>query len=531
MRSRNLQLAALICVLATAPAAVSLAASDATEIRQLLEKSEILLRLGLVEKGDARSFEEADRLLVRAEGQLTEADLTPEDRDQLAFEVEAVREDLGLLTELYQERFYGVFPLARLTIPTLFADEGFIVTEQLFHPPDEAAVEAATRAFLTQLDNGQHPHAIVRSKPVDKALENQVTEMLLRDGRTTVRTRREFLAALSPQDFEDFEKGKPSPQLVGRVQKAVDAVNLMVLTVGEPVELDDATVRSLRGDLFVPGKVFRGSQTEVSPPIHSQNFRHFGFARDRRAQFWPIIVTQLVLLVLAMAWAAQVPWSIDRPLKTFLRLAIGATLFVFGRVFIIIVVVLLMRMKPDPNALVAAAWWWPAVLGLMAVLGGGVAAWIAQARLTDVVPGARGARAVGSIFALVTIGTSSYFVAPVLMLDQGGGFASLIPYVLASVVMAVLFGYAVRTGPPVPHYFSIGPLLVVPLLGVGLLMASPSRLWMVTGLAGMLSLAAWARHRYTVAHGTEEAEPSPEAAAEADQQKLDKLGGALRKKI
>jgi hypothetical protein len=530
MRASRFPLVVLISVLAAAPAAVVLASTEAPEIRELLTRAEIQLRLGVKEKGHGRSFEDADRLLVTAEAQLAGADVPSDEQRKLTLEIEAVREDLELLTERFEERFFGYFPLARLTIPTLLADDGYALTEQLFHPPGEAAAEAATRAFLTQVNIFHHPHVVVRSSPVDRAIENLVAEILLRDGRTTVHTRRALVEALDPLELEAFDNGEPSPQLVDRVRTAVDAVNLMVLTVGEPAELDEASVHSLRGDFYVPGEVVQGSQAEASLVIRSQSISYLGFARDRRSQFWPIIGTQLLLFGLAMAWAARVRWSIDRPTKTLLKLAIGTTLFVFGRVFIIVVVILLMRIVPDPSALVSAAWWWPALLGLLAVLGGGLVAWIGQARLTEVVPGARGARAVGSIFAVAAIGTSSYFVAPLLLLDEGRGFVSLVPYVLTSVALALLFGFAVRTGPPVPHYFALGPLFLAPILGVCLLMASPSRLWMVTGLAGALSMAAWARHRYTVAHGTEEPEPSPEAASAADQQRLKKLGEKLGRK-
>jgi hypothetical protein len=170
-------------------------------------------------------------------------------------------------------------------------------------------------------------------------------------------------------------------------------------------------------------------------------------------------------------------------------------------------------------------------VGLLAVLGGGLAAWVGQAQLTDIVPGARGARAVGSIFALVAIGTSSYFVTPLLLLEKQRGFTSLIPFVLASVTLAILFGFAARTGPPVPHYFAVGPLALAPLLGMCLFRVSPQPLWLMAGLSGILGLAAWVRHRYAVAHGTEEPEPTAEEAAQADHQMLDKLSKKFKKKV
>jgi hypothetical protein len=530
MKASHLPFVAMFFVLAAAPAGLAMSAPDATEIRDLLTRAEIQLRLGVVENGAGRSFDEAHNLIEEAEAQLAGVDLSSDERQKLALEIGAVRDDWELITDLYEERFYGVFPLARLTIPTLLADDGFALTEQTFHPPDEAAVEIATRHLLNLIDDFHHPHVVVKSSPENRGLENLVSEILLRDGRATPHTRRELVEAFSPRELEGFDGGEPYSQLVDRLLTSFSAVNLMVLTIGEPVELDDALVHFLRGDFFVPGEVVQGSPLAASLVIRAESFSFLGFARDRRAQFWPIILTQLLLFGLAIAWATRVRWSVGRPLKIFVRVAVGATLFVFGRAFIIIVVFFLMRIKPDPSALVAAAWWWPALLGLLAVLGGGSAAWIGQARLTNVVPGARGARAVGSIFALIAMGTSSYFVAPLLLLDQGRGFASLVPYVLTSVALALIFAFAVRTGPPVPHYSALGPLLLAPVLGVCLLMVSPTRLWATAALAGALSLAAWFRHRYALAHGTEEPEPSPEAAAEADQQKLEKLSEKLGKK-
>ena len=58
-------------------------------------------------------------------------------------------------------------------------------------------------------------------------------------------------------------------------------------------------------------------------------------------------------------------------------------------------------------------------------------------------------------------------------------------------------------------------------------MASPGLLWATVGASGVLCLAAWVRHRHAVAHGTEEPEPSPEEAAQADQRKLVELGKKL----
>ncbi|MFW2438919.1 MAG: DUF3488 domain-containing protein [Arenicellales bacterium] len=495
-------------------------ATDSSEVNELLDQAESLMYMGVVDKGASRSFEEARERVETATERLDDVDLTPVETRSLSLQLEAVQEDLRILTELYEERFYGVFPLARLIGSTRLEDEGYAFTEQLDHPPDVAAVELATRKLLNQIDKYRHPHIVVTSIPADRRLENIASEVLLRDGRSTPQSRRALVAALSEEDLDAFDRGEIDSQLVDRINVALDAVNLIVLTVGQPAVLNNATIRSVQGDYYIHTR-----------SIRSESFEHFGFARDRRDQIWPINGASLLLFVLAVAWSAFVPWNITQPMRVFYRLAIGASLFIFGRTFIAIAVTFLRKVVPDSSAMIAVAWWWPALVGLLAILGSGLVAWIGIALLTDKLPGARGARAVGSMFAMVALGAISYFVMPLLLLDGSRGFASLVPFVVASVGLAVVFGLAARTGPPVPHYFTVGPLLLAPLAGVSLLMASPGLLWVMVGLTAVLCLVAWVRHRVKLAHGTEEPEPSPEEAAQADQQKLVKLSKKVSKKL
>ena len=101
------------------PAAV-LDAAQAEEIRDLAAGAEALMRIGGAEKGASRAFDEASAMLIQAEELLAGADLSPASQKTLNLEIEAVRDDLEDLMDFYEERFYGVFPLARLTLPTLW---------------------------------------------------------------------------------------------------------------------------------------------------------------------------------------------------------------------------------------------------------------------------------------------------------------------------------------------------------------------------------------------------------------------------
>lgn len=168
-------------------------------------------------------------------------------------------------------------------------------------------------------------------------------------------------------------------------------------------------------------------------------------------------------------------------------------------------------------------------MGLLVILGAGTAVWILQAKLSVLMPRARGARAVGSIFGLTALGTCSYFIAPIFLLNETNSWFILLPFVISSVALAGLFGFALRTGPPVPHYFAIGPLMLAPTLGLALFSSSLVLLWFLVGVVAILCLTALARHRIALARGTEEPELSFEEAAKADQQKLLKLGKKVKK--
>ena len=378
----------------------------------------------------------------------------------------------------------------------------------------------APRANLKQINAYHHPHIIITSQPTNHRLENVAFEVLVRDGRSTPHTRRALVSVLSEEDMDALDRGDISSQLVGRIKTAFDAVDLIVLTVGQRAVIDGLSFKTLQGDHYIYRK-----------NALSESFEFFGIAQDRRDQARSIGLATLLLLVLAISWSAFVPWDPTKSMKLIYRIAIGVTLFVFGRVFIMIAVTFMRKITPDPNAMIAASWWWPALAGLLTILAGGLAAWIGIAVLTNKIPGASGARAVASIFVLVAIGACSYFVTPLLLLDGSRGFANLVPFVLASVGLTIVFGMAVRTGPPVPHYFAIGPLLLAPLAGICVLIASPSLLWAMVGLTGLLCLAALVRHRVKLANGTEEPEPSAEEAAQKDQQTLVGLSKKLAGKL
>ena len=158
-------------------------------------------------------------------------------------------------------------------------------------------------------------------------------------------------------------------------------------------------------------------------------------------------------------------------------------------------------------------------------------AWLAQARTSRIVPGSRTSRAVGMVFVLAALGACAYFIEPLLLLEPDRGLIVLVPFVMASVALAGLTGYAIRTGPPVPPYFVLGSVVVAPLVGMALLAMRPGLLWWTVVASGVLCALAAVRHKYAVAHGLEETEPDEDEAERRDLERLEKFGKDFEKKL
>jgi hypothetical protein len=503
--------------------------ADSSDAKELILRAELLLKIGARDHGAGRALEKSEALLLEAKSALAQDDITPSERIELERQYEAVSEDLEIVTELNDERFFGAFPLVRLTIPDLTGDEGLILTEQLFHAPDVAATMRAAAGTNKSLGAYHNPQVVWISKPPDRRLENLAAEVL-RGGHAWSHSRRSLVAALNAQQLEMIDSGAVTPELIDHLRQEFGAVSLTVLTIKRLVAIEDGAAVSISGDVYTPGEVVQGSPLEATLSLRVESFSNVGYAFDRRSQFLPALMTELLLLLFALVWASRVKWRIGAPLKVTYRLAIGGLFYLYGRLFMILAVWLMHRYIPEQTALIISAIWWPSIMGLMAILLVGLVAWLGQARLTNVVAGARGARAVGSIFSLASLGAGSYFVMPLLLLDEMMGLATLLPYMLSAVSLALLFGFAARTGPPVPHYFVFFPMIIAPLAGIALFMASPAKSWGVASLSLLVCGIAWIRHRMAVRYGWEEPEPSDADAAEADQERLLKLRGKLLRK-
>jgi len=506
-----------MAVCGTASASAQSAAN--VEARQLTANAEGMLWLGLAEHGRVQEFTDALVLLDRADELLAETDAQESDSVRLGQQIEALREDLTLNLEYSRRRFFGAFPLARLAHPVVALARQDDITETMHLEAGNVAVKRATERVEAGILSRQYPHVVLRSVPRNRAYENVAMRAFAKANRPFARSRIDLVGALTAEGLAAYDRGDFDADIAPRIMEALGAAKLVIVTIREAADIPDGTVVVLGGAFF-----------ETGSDAQTDSFAHMGFSRSRRDQVSRILWAHLGLLLTALVCAVRTRWNQAAPWPMTQRLAMGGALFVGGRIFASVAVMALRGVIPRPDAAATSAWWWAAVLGLVVVLGSGILAWIAQARLSGSVIGSRTSRAVGMIFALAALGACAYFVEPLLLLDPDAGPAVFAPFLLASVTLATLMGYAARTGPPVPRYFLLGPICVVPVVGVALFAMSSGALWGTVGLSGLLCAVAVARHRYAVAHGFEEEEDDDEAER-LDRERLDKLGRDIERKL
>lgn len=498
----------------------SIRAEDGTEARRLTAQAEAMLWFGLAENGRVSEFRTALDLLDRAEASLAAAEVSDLDRTTLELRIGSLQDDLQLNLERSQRKFYGKYPMTRLVVPFSSSTGRDDVTETLHFLPDNEAVRGASERVIADIVRLQYPHVVFRSDPQNRAYESEAMRVFAGANRPFAHNRGELLDALTLEDAEAFDRGDFDRAVVDRLMQAFGAVKMVVLTIREEVDLPDGTLVVLEGVFY---------ETGTEEPTDS--FAHMGFSRARRGQIPRIAWAHVGLLAIALVVAASTRWSLKAPWPMIQRLAMGAALFLVGRVFAPVAVMLLRRIVPHPDASAAGSWWWPALVGLVTILGSGFVAWLIQARTSRIVPGSRSSRAVGMIFVLGALGACAYFIEPLLLLDPGRGFTLLAPLVLSSLTLAALTGYSIRTGPPVPLYFALGTVILAALVGLGLLAMNPGMLWWMVAASAALCALAGMRHKYAVAHQLEEAEPDEEEAERKDLERLEKFGKDFEKKL
>ena len=491
-------------------------ADDADDLATRLAQADGLLWVALAEGGRVQTLADALSIVSEVETRMEATTLPEEVRAPLRDRIEALRVDLENLHRASGFRFVGSFPLVRLVEPV--SDEA--VTETFRRDPALEAVRGASQRVVDEVVRLQYPHVVFRSVPVNRALESEALRVFAQADRPFAHSRAEVVGALDTAQVKAYDRGELDARGIARLCEAFGAEKLLVLTLREDVSLPDATMVVLEGVFY--------ARSSAEP---SDSFAHMGFARDRRDQLGPVMIAQVLLLVLALLLAVSTPWSRVRPWPLPRRLVVGAGLFVLGRVLAILLMVAGREIMPAFDAPAAPSVWWPAAVGIVVFLGTGFLGWLVKTRVVKSLPGGRTSRAVGTIYAVTALGAIAYFAEPLLLLDPVRGPALLPPLAIVTILLAGLTGYAARTGPPVPTWFLVGPLLGAALVGLALFAMDARGLWGTALLGVLLVVLAVVRHKVAVARGTEEPEMDEEDAERVDAERLEKVAKGLQQDL
>ena len=503
------------------PAVAQTATEADTQPAEALRRAQVLYWVGVEQQGLLESFDRALEELDRAEAALATANLEPAERRGLNLQVRTLREELDNQYARVRPSFYGVFPLARLIVPTLLMDARLAGAYELVDPPARVAVGMAAKESLIDILRFQHPHVVVNSRPPNRELEAEAIAVFALGTRPWVHSRTEVLALLTEAQLELFDRGTITAEIKDRLLSSFDATQLLVLDILEEAVLAGDHLYVLQGRFYA-----RDSLGTVD------SFARRGIARDRRDQLVPLLLTNAGLLLLSIVLYPAFARLHGRFSRTLGALAMsGGAAFVVGRLLAWVAIPFLDAIEPAPTAPAILSWWWPALIGLVLVALPGILGWLLAMRIKRLF-GLKGERAVGAIFGVSTLGMCAYFAGPLLILQGAAGFQSLVPLTLAASGLANILGGALRTGPPVAPFFMTGPLLFSPLLGMALLHGRPGPLWGVAAASIVLAIVVALHNLHTRKHRPRGHEDQDEDAAyREDEQKMRVVEEELAKKL
>lgn len=191
---------------------------------------------------------------------------------------------------------------------------------------------------------------------------------------TYTHTRRKIVSILDDEQLLAFDDGRLSMDLVLTIFESLQAENPVFLSLFRHERVAGGVSVIIKGGYYSPGESIQGGPMDATPVIRTEDFTFGGFARDRRAMFWPVLVTKLAMFLFCMAWAVQIRWSQTRPVGTGVRLAVGAVLFLYGRLAFTIT-----RLCKSSNFARATCGSRPAVSGIVAHIASRMESGLAQA--------------------------------------------------------------------------------------------------------------------------------------------------------
>ena len=451
-------------------------------IRNHVKHASTYFYFGMAEKGNMEALRNGLMYLDKAEKLLKSESFSQETADELNREINALRVDFKNQGEVHFDTLYGVFPLIRLLVPSLFADA---LSTGTFELADDPAVMAATSAgtdlcekVILKWRGSPQLNVVFNSVPKDKALENELLYIFNLSAKFFVHNFHEVVSALSPGQIEKFQADQITPEIKKRLCKIFKISDILVVSV----RLLDV----VKNDHFyiVEGKVYNVNKDE---PTHF--FSNMGFSRGRSAQLWSIILSNIILLIFALIVFSTLTLWRESQLPPFpVLIIVPAVGFLVGRTVPWALVSMLSTIAPRPETLAKLSFWWPCTVGGVLFLTPALFYRIGSVRMRNISSIFDMEGKGGAVFSVIALGVCAYLAGPLFLFLEGKAVGVLVPLVLAGSITLYILGRTLDPIDPFPPYVMVAPLIIVLCLGAATLHLKLIYIWLCTGIS-LISLA------------------------------------------
>lgn len=470
------------------------------EVEEQLKHAETYYWFGMAELGNLQAFYKGYAHLWKAEQLVEDGPFSLAEKEQYRKRIYGLRTDLKQQVEIAHDTLYGLFPLTRFLRPSIFADSTTLDTFEVIDDPRVMATTFAARKLslevIKQWTGRHHLDCVFNSVPRTPDLENEALYLFNTSPKFFVHNYREVVDALDDAQEERFFANDVGRDIQIALLEKWKIRDLLIVTVHEVDIVDDDYFYVVEGKIVtidedpinvVWRKAF-GSNLVKSRPTH--NFMVMGFSRDRNDQFWPIIIINAVLLLVAVL----IFWLLTRSQLRAGAMAqraslvlVPVTAFAVGRFLAWAVAPMLSRISQIPETLAIVSWWTPCLAGFALLLLPMLAFWLVGKRFLKFLPIFNVEGRMAATFIAVGCGGVGYLAVPLLMFLQSAGIAILIPLALATILLGYLLGRAMDSRDKTHFVVSVVPVVLSLGLGAAVFHCSLPLTWITTGMVALVA--------------------------------------------
>ncbi|MCG8586420.1 MAG: AAA family ATPase [Pirellulales bacterium] len=438
-----------------------------------LHHAETYYWFGMAELGNMAAYRKGLRHLDDARTLAARLPESDAERARLNARIDGLQTDLEKQTGIAVDTLYGVFPLVRFLNRSIFAESLTLGTYEIIDDPAVMASTGAARLLALQTITewvGRHQlDAVFTSIPHNPELENEVLYVFNSHPKFFVHNLREVIDAVDKEQLADFQAGNITPDVRDAMLSAFNVNDAIFVKVIEVDVVD--------GDHFyiVEGRIYR---TGTESPTHE--FAVMGFSRDRNAQFWPIIVSSVLLLGLAYAafwiqFRVRQRATVRVSSTTFFVAPLAA--FVIGRCTPWVLGPLIKRISPIPETLAIASFWVPCLAGAALTVVPMLVFWVLSKRLGAIWPVFSMDGRAAAVCAGIGAGSAAYLAVPLFLYTPENAPMLLVAATISVVGLGYLLGRALDGVDRLSMKVAIVPLLLSFFVGAAVFQGVASWTW------------------------------------------------------